>query len=329
MRALVTGAGGFLGRYIVAQLLARGDDVRTFARGDYPELRELGANTVRGDLGDLSALAAACEHIDCVFHAAAKPGIWGPWNEYYQTNTVGTQNVLAACRQQQVGRLVFSSSPSVTFDGRDQVAVDESASYARRWLCHYPHTKALAEQFVLNANKDALTTCALRPHLIWGPRDGQLVPRLIARAQAGSLRRVGDGTNIVDMIYVENAAEAHLLAADALAATPDVVGGKAYFLSQDDPVNCWDWIDGLLGLVDIAPLTKSISQSTSWKIGAVMEAVYGGLGISREPPMTRFLAAQLATSHHFNITAAKRDLKYEPTVSTEEGMRRLGEWLRR
>jgi nucleoside-diphosphate-sugar epimerase len=327
MKALVTGAGGFLGRYVTEQLIARGDEVRTFARGDYPELVELGAEHVRGDVADADSVADACAGIECVIHTAAKPGIWGSWNRYYETNTVGTQNIIAGCRQHHVGRLVFSSSPSVTFDGVEQNGIDETAPYARRWLCHYPHTKALAEQFVLKENKDGLTTCALRPHLIWGPRDGHLVPRLIERARSGKLRRVGDGTNLVDMIYVENAAEAHLQAADALAAQPEVVGGRAYFLSQDEPVNCWDWIDELLALAKLPPLKKSISYKAAWRVGAAMEAIYGVLGVSAEPRMTRFLAAQLATSHHFDVSAAKRDLGYAPRVSTAAGMHRLGEWL--
>ncbi len=321
------GAGGFLGRYIVEQLVARGDEVRAFARGDYPELRELGVETKRGDVSDELAVAAACSEIDCVIHTAAKAGIWGSWKSYCQTNTIGTQNVIRACRQHRVGRLVFSSSPSVTFDGNDQCGVDESAPYPDRWLCHYPHTKALAEQFVLDESKDGLVTCALRPHLIWGPRDGHLVPRLIDRAKSGKLRRIGDGSNLVDMIYVENAAAAHLLAADALVATPEQVAGKAYFVSQGEPVNCWDWIDEILALGGIAPLNKSISHSAARRVGALMEAIYGVLGLESEPRMTRFLAAQLSTSHYFDISAARNDLGYSPVVSTTEGMRRLGEWL--
>ena len=328
MRALVTGAGGVLGRYIVEQLQARGDKVRTFARGDYAFLRESGAETLRGDLTDADAVSAACQDVECVFHAAAKPGIWGSWHSYYGTNTVGTQNVIRGCLTHNVPRLVFSSSPSVTFDGRDQKNVDESAGYAAKWLCHYPHTKALAEQFVLSANGPQLRTCALRPHLIWGPRDGHLVPRLMERARHGKLRRVGEGTNLIDTIYVDNAAAAHLQAADALDQRPEHVAGKAYFLSQGEPVNCWEWIDQLLALADIAPVTKAISASTAYAVGAACETTYALMGLQSEPRMTRFLAAQLSTSHYFNIAAARRDFGYQPSISTAEGMQRLGEWLK-
>lgn len=328
MRALVTGGGGFLGRYVVEQLVARGDTVRTFSRGDYPELAELKVEAIRGDIRDREAVMAACAEMDVVFHTAALPGIWGKWETYHAINTLGTHYVVEGCREHSVPRLVFSSSPSVTFDGTDQKGVDESAPYPEKWLCHYPHSKALAEQHVLAANDDSLATCALRPHLIWGPRDGHLVPRLIERARSGQLRRVGDGNNVVDMIYVENAAAAHLQAADALASGDSAARGRAYFISQGEPVNCWNWINDLLALVDVPPVTKTISQSAASRVGAVMETAYRTFGIQSEPRMTRFLAAQLATDHYFDITRAREDFAYVPTVSTAEGMRRLGEWLR-
>jgi len=323
IRALVTGAGGFLGLYLVEQLLARGDRVRTLCRGQYAELDALDVETVRADLCDREAVVAACREIDVVFHVAAVAGLGGPWRHYYQINTLGTQHIVEGCRRHGVGRLVFTSSPSVTFDGTDQCGVDESVPYPEAWLSHYPHSKALAEQHVLAANGvDGLLTCSLRPHLIWGPRDRHLIPRLLQRARSGRLRRVGDGTNLVDMIYVENAAEAHLLAADALK--PDSpVAGSVYFLSQGEPVNCWRWIDEILGLAGLPPVGKSISLRAAWRVGAVFETLYRLLGRTTDPPMTRFLAAQLATSHYFDITRAREDFDYQATVSTEEGMRRL------
>lgn len=328
MHALVTGPGGFLGRYIVEQLLARGDGVRGFARGEYPALQSLGVELVRGDLADRAAVAAACAGVDCVFHVAGRVGIWGPWREYYEANVIGTQNVIAGCRENGVRQLVFTSSPSVTFDGNDQCGIDERASYPTKWLAHYPHSKALAEQAVLAANDDHLRTCSLRPHLVWGPRDHHLTARLVERARADQLRRVGDGSNLVDMIYVENAADAHLQAADALADPQSPVAGKAYFISQGESVNCWQWIDQILALVDLPPVQKSISARTAYAIGAVLEGAYRALGRTDEPRMTRFLARQLATSHWFDLSAARRDFGYQPRVSTAEGMERLGLWLR-
>jgi len=329
MHALVTGGGGFLGHAIARQLRARGDWVRSLSRGAYPELETLGVEAVRGDLRDGQTVAAACQGIDCVFHTAAVAGIGGPWKTYYDINVLGTRNVLEGCRRGQVPRLVYTSSPSVTFAGTDQCGCDERAPYASTWLAHYPHSKALAEQDVLKVSgKGHPRTCALRPHLIWGPRDGHLIPRLVRRARSGRLRRVGDGTNRVDMIYVENAATAHLQAADALLSRDSQVTGKAYFLSQGEPVNCWQWIDQLLALADLPPVQKSISLAAARRIGAACEATYRLLRLSSEPPMTRFLAAQLGHSHWFDITAARQDFGYQPQVSTAEGMRRLAVWLR-
>jgi nucleoside-diphosphate-sugar epimerase len=326
MRALVTGGGGFLGRAIVEQLLATGVQVRTLARSDYPQLERAGAECLRGDIRDRASVERACAEVDVVHHTAALAGIWGPWKDYYDINVRGTQNVIAACRARGVGKLVFTSSPSVTFDGVAQENVDESAPYATRWLCHYAHTKALAEHAVLAANGPELATCALRPHLIWGPNDPHLIPRLIERARQGALRRVGDGTNRIDMVYVDNAARAQLLAADSLG--PDSpVAGKAYFISQGEPVNCWSWINEILKLAGLPPLERSISVPAAWMAGAVLEGIYGLLRLPGEPRMTRFLASQLGTSHYFNIGAARRDLHYTPQVSTTEGMRRLAEWL--
>ncbi|MCI0331810.1 MAG: NAD-dependent epimerase/dehydratase family protein [Planctomycetes bacterium] len=333
MHALVTGGGGFLGAYIVEAILARGGRVRSFGRGDYPRLQAQGAEVVRGDIRDRDAVAAACRDVECVYHVAAMPGISMRARGYDEVNRVGTDNVLAACRAAGVTRLIYTSSPSVVFAGHDQRGVDESEPYGFEWLeanrAYYSLSKARAEQAVLAANGETLKTCALRPHLIWGPGDTHLIPRLIARASAGRLRRVGDGTNLVDITYVENAADAHLRAADALATAASPVAGRAYFVSQGEPVNCWRWIDEILALVELPAVSKSVSLETALRVGAVCEAVYRLLGLTSEPPMTRFLAAQLAISHWFDMSAARRDFGYQPRVSTAQGMRRLGEWLRR
>ena len=332
VNTLVTGGGGFLGLYVVEQLVARGNHfrgnrVRVLCRGVYPELDALGVDTVRASLVDREAVLDACRDVDVVYHVAGAAGIWGTWKHFHDVNVVGTENIVEGCRRHGVGRLVYTSSPSVTFDGTDQYGIDESAPYPTQWLCHYPHTKALAEQHVLAANgTDGLLTCSLRPHLIWGPRDRHLIPRLLARARAGRLRRIGDGSNLIDMVYVENAARAHLQAADALVPGSPAAG-RAYFISQGEPVNCWDWINDILALAGSPPIEKSISASAAWRLGATLEAVWRVSRLESEPPMTRFLAAQLSTSHYFDITRAREDFGYQASVSTEEGMRRLGSEL--
>lgn len=329
MNALVTGASGFLGLYVAEQLVQRGDSVRALCRGRHPRLNALGAEIAQADLRDREAVTAACRNIDVVFHIGGIAGIAGRWKQYHDVNTLGTQHVVEGCLKHGVGRLIYTSSPSVTFDGRNQQAVNESASYPKRWLCHYAHSKALAEQHVLAANgKAGLLTCALRPHLIWGPRDTHLVPRLLAQARCGRLRRVGNGTNLIDTIYVENAAMAHVSAADALRPHAPVAG-RAYFISQGEPVNCWAWINDILALAGLPPVQKSISFPTAWALGALNEIAYGLLPLRGEPAMSRFLASQLATSHYFDITRAREDFGYHPHISMAEGMRRLAADLRR
>jgi nucleoside-diphosphate-sugar epimerase len=343
MHALVTGAGGFLGRYIVEALLARGDRVRGLARSDYPELAALGVEMVRADIRDKKAVWKACEGVDCVIHTAALAGIGMHWREFWDTNMVGTEHVLTGCRNAGVDRLVFTSSPSVVYAGKDQCGINESAPYQFKWQeeqkYNYSLSKALAEMLVLGyhgtyedfetgkVGEIKLRSCALRPHLVWGPRDNHLIPRLIARAKSGKLRRVGKGTNLIDISYVENVADAHLLAADSLADVNSPLVGKAYFLSQGEPVNCWQWIDEVLSLAGLPPVKKSIPASVAYAIGAAYEKAYRFFELRGEPRMTRFLAAQLSTSHWFDISAARRDFGYEPRVSTGEGMQRLGAWL--
>jgi nucleoside-diphosphate-sugar epimerase len=237
--------------------------------------------------------------------------------------------VIDACRKHGVPKLIYTSSPSVIFDGLSHENVNESHPYPERFLCHYPHSKSMAEQAVLAANgTDGLSTVSLRPHLIWGPRDNHLIPRLIQRARSGRLRRVGDGQNLISMSYVENVASAHLQAADALGPNSPAAG-QAYFINEPEPVNLWQWIDELLRLAGLPPVDKTISTKAAYRAGAVLEALYGILRLPGEPPMTRFVALQLAGSHYYDISKARRDFGYKPIVSVEEGMRRLQPDLRR
>jgi nucleoside-diphosphate-sugar epimerase len=322
MNALVTGGGGFLGGAIVRLLVARGERVVSLARGNYPGLDALGVTQHRGDLADAEAVSKAAAGCDIVFHVAAKAGLWGPYEEYYRANVVGTRNVLDVCRRHGIRRLVYTSSPSVVFTGRDMKGVSESVPYPDHYDAFYPQTKAEAEKLVLAANGPELATVALRPHLIWGPGDNQLMPRIIARARSGRLRRVGAATKKIDTTYIDNAADAHLLAADRLAPGSPIAG-RAYFLSQGEPVPTWEFINRILQAAGVAPVTRTMPAWAAYAAGWLFETWYGLLRIRSEPPMTRFLASELATSHWFDISAARRDLGYEPKVSIEEGLGRL------
>ena len=313
-----------MGKAIVRQLLANGHRVASFSRGTYPDLDALNVPQLSGDIAEAGAVADAARGRDAVFHVAAKAGVWGAFEEYHRPNVTGTRNVIKACRSSRVPMLIYTSSPSVVFDGGNMQGVDESAPYPAHYHAPYPQTKAMAEQAVIAAADDALKTVALRPHLIWGPQDNHLVPRIIARA--ASLRRVGDGNNRVDTIYVDNAARAHVLAMQALEKNP-AVSGNVYFISDDHPIGLWEMVDRILAAGGKPALTKTLSPRAAYWVGALMEWAYRTFGISGEPRMTRFVARELATSHWFDISAAKRDLGYTADISIEEGMKRLKAWL--
>lgn len=326
MKVLVTGGGGFLGRALVRRLLARGDSVRSLARGPYPELTALGVDVRRGDIADRDTVLRAAEGCEVVFHVAAKAGVGGRFADYVHSNLTGTQAVLAACKTACVPRLVYTSTPSVVFDRRGHEGADESASRTTIKLSPYAWTKARAEEAVLAAHGASLATCALRPHLIWGPEDTQLTARILARARAGRLRLVGDGTARVDTTYIDNAVDAHLAADHALMR--GTAGGKAYFLSNDDPRPIAEILRLMLAAGGLPPVTRAIPLGAAYAVGALLELIYGALRRQDEPMMTRFLALQLGTPHWFDIGASKRDLGFVPAVSIEEGMSRLATWLR-
>jgi 2-alkyl-3-oxoalkanoate reductase len=324
MRALVTGGAGFLGKAIVRALLENAHKPRSFSRGDYPELRDLGVETLRGDITDAATLGDAVKGCDVVFHVAAKAGVWGPYGDYYQANVMGTQNILDACKRHGISRLVYTSSPSVVHSGGNVEGIDESKPYATHFETAYPETKAMAEQMVLKSNGPELATVALRPHLIWGPGDPHLVPRLVERARAGKLAKVGKEPHLVDSTYIDNAAMAHLLAAERLYPN-SAVAGKAYFISQGEPLDIGELMDRIIGAAGLPPIRRTVPPAIAYLAGWMLEMIHSLFKIQKEPAMTRFVARQLSTAHWFNINAARRDLGYDPQISIEEGLRRLAQ----
>lgn len=331
--ALVTGGGGFLGGALVDALLARGARVGSISRGAYPALEARGVETFRADLGDPTvgprALRDALETLgaDTVFHCAALPGVWGPAARYERANVAATHHVVEACLAAGVPRLVFTSSPSVVFDGEDHRMAGPDLPYPERFLTHYPRTKAEAERAALAANGDRLATIALRPHLVFGPGDPNLVPRLLERADAGRLRIVGDGTSEVSLTYVDNAAAAHLTAAEALADPALVPGcaGRPFFVNNREPVPLWDWIGRILEGTGRRPVTRRIPAGVAYAAGATLETLWRALRRrNSEPPMTRFVAKQLATHHTYDMAPFERAMggMYREPVDMDEATAR-------
>ncbi len=323
---LVTGGRGFLGGAIVRMLLEQGKPVRSLARHHCPQLEAAGVEQIIGDLSAPLLVEKAIKGCDLVYHVAAIAGVWGKYQDFYTANVIGTENVINACRNQEVTRLVYTSSPSVVFDGTDMEGVDESAPYPQHFHAVYPQTKAQAEQLVLAANGDQLATVALRPHLIWGPGDNHLVPRILERGRKGQLRRIGKGDNLIDAVYIDNAAMAHLQAAQQLAIGSPVAG-KVYFIANNEPIPLWDLVNQILAAGNLPPVTRTISPQLAYLVGALLETIYKNLRLTGEPRMTRFVARELATAHWFDLSAARRDFGYLPQVSIKEGMERLRVWL--
>ena len=325
MKILVTGGGGFLGQALCRGLVARGHDVTSFNRGHYPALDALGVRQVAGDLADRDAvLTAFAGGFDAVFHNAAKAGAWGSYDSYHQANVVGTQNVLDACRAHGIGKLIHTSTPSVTHRATHPVegGTAESVPYGENFQAPYATTKTIAEKAVLAANDAGLATVALRPRLIWGPGDAQILPRLVERAKAGRLRFVGDGNNLIDTTYIGNAAQAHFDAFDHLAPGA-ACAGKAYFISNGDPRSTRETVNMLLQAAGAPLVDKTIPFAAAYAIGMLCEGLWRVLPLQGEPPMTRFLAEQLSTTHWYSMAPATRDFGYVPKFSVAEGLERL------
>jgi nucleoside-diphosphate-sugar epimerase len=324
MKILVTGGGGFLGQGLCRALVERGHDVTSFQRTFYPALEKIAVRQTLGDLADADAVSNAFAGQDAIFHNAAKAGAWGSYRSYYDANVRGTENVLTACRAHGIDRLVYTSTPSVTHSGRTPVegGNEIDTPYGSHFKAPYPATKTIAEKAVLAANGARLATVALRPRLIWGPGDNQLLPRLVDRAKAGRLRFIAGGHNRMDTTYIDNVVLAHLNAFDHLAPGA-ACAGKAYFISNGEPMAAREIVNALLKATGTAAVDASIPYPVAYAAGAAMEAAWHLFPLKGEPPMTRFLAEQLSTAHWYDISAAKRDFGYVPAISIQEGLARL------
>jgi nucleoside-diphosphate-sugar epimerase len=325
--AVVTGASGFLGRRIAELLCLRGDRVRVLARQPQPDLVALGATPIELDIRDKCAVATALYHADVVFHAAAKTGPWGREDEFWSVNAGGTRNVLDGATAARIERLVYTSTPSVVGYADDVENGGPDLPYAQVHESPYPASKAAAERMVLEANGSGMRTVALRPHLIIGPGDLRMLPRVIRRAAAGRLRIIGEGRNRVDLTDVDNAAWAHLDAADALLDPAAPCAGRAYFISNGEPVLLWKWLNRILGELGLPAVTRAVPLGITRVAALAAEGAWKLLRLKGEPPVTRFLAGALARSHWYDLEPARRDVGYRVRISMEESTRRTLRWL--
>jgi nucleoside-diphosphate-sugar epimerase len=320
---LVTGGGGYLGTHLVRRLVERGERVRVLGRSRYPHLEPLGVEAVQGDVRDADAVRAAADDVQAIFHVASRVGFWGPHEDYRSTNVDGTQNVIDAARAAGARRLVYTSTPSVVIGAQGvEAGGDASLPYPDRYLSSYGPTKAEAERRVLAANGPELATVSLRPHFIFGPQDPQVVGRLLAAARAGRLAQIGDGSNRVDVTYVDTCVDAHVAALDELAAATPRCAGRAYFLGQESPVRLWDFVGRVLEGFGAPRVRKRLSRGAAYALGAALELAYRLRGGDAEPPLTRLGAIMLGTEHFFDHAAAGRDFGHVVRVGLDEALAR-------
>lgn len=315
MKYLVTGAGGFLGTEIAKQLIQKGHEVINFSRSTYPHLNELGIETINGSVTEYESVKMALNGVDGCFHVASKVAMWGKWEDFYQTNVIGTKNIIKACEENNVKNLVYTSTPSVVFGNKGHSGSDESIKYPKKYLSLYAKSKSIAENQVLNS--ESLNTISIRPHLILGPNDTNLVPRLVEKAKSNKLFIVGNGTNKVDVVHVVNAALAHILAMEKLEQGDPQVNHQAFFIGQG-PVNLWNFINQILESKNVPQIKKSITSKKAYIIGSILEKIYSMLGkFDREPPMTRFVALQLSENHYFSHQKAKDLLGWKELINAD------------
>lgn len=333
---LVTGGGGFLGRAVCRLLIKEKCNVRSIGRNSYPEIEALGVKCYKGDIRLKEDLEKAARGCFAIIHIAAFPGIWGKYKDYYSINYMGTQNVVALCKKLGIENLVYTSTPSVIYNqGGIKGKKESELSYPKNFQCHYAKTKAMAEELVIQSagcsveNNGVLKTVSLRPHLIWGPGDKNLIPRLLERGRKKKLKIVGNGQNKVDVVYIDNAALAHITALNKLVSDPNAINGKAYFITQQKPVIMWDFLNEILQKSGIQTVNKKVSYKVAYSAGWILELLHGLFFPEKEPVMTRFLAEQFAKDHYFNPQAAREELGYIPDVSTAQGVGKLIAWIKK
>ena len=320
MKTLVTGATGFLGFHLVGALLARGESVRAVGRNaeKCELLAKMGAEVVVADLRERGAIAAACEGVDRVCHSGALSSPWGARSEFEAINVGGTENVISGCLAHTVRRLVYISSPSVVFNGRDQESLSEHAPFPARFVSIYSETKKRGEDLVNAAtllHGDELGTVILRPKAIFGPGDTALLPRLLAAARSHRLPQIGDGRNRVDLTYVENVVDATILALESAAAV-----GKTFTITNGESARLWDVIRQALAAAGLSTDLRTVPLPVAYAAATLMEEIAARTG--KEPLLTRYSVLILARTQTYDISAARRDLGYLPRITLAEGLAR-------
>lgn len=323
MKALVTGATGFLGGALARRLHGVGWDVTALGRNSLKlnQLEDEGMRPLHLDITKKEELNAAFKGQEIIFHCAALPSPWGNFEKFYQANVIGTRNVVQACLENKVGRLVYVSTPSIYFDYKSRTDVKENDSLPEP-ITHYARTKRLAEEEIDKGFANGLAVVSIRPRALFGEGDTVIFPRLIPRLRSGRLPILGDGENIVDLTYIQNVVDALLLCAESPANTL----GKKYNISNGEPIKIWKLIERICDELGYAHPSRKISYKTANTTASALEFFYSLIPFSPEPPLTRVSVSMLANNTTLDISAAKAELGYQPKVSVEEGVQRFLKW---
>ncbi len=325
MKVLVTGTGSLLLGGIASELLRRGDEVVCLQRRPAAFIGHQNAREVLADVCDEEAVALAAEGCDAIIHGAARVGVVGSQKEFFDTNVRGTENIIHAAAQHNISRLVFVSTPSVAHTGSSLIGASAGDAEIGRSRSYYAESKAIAERTVLNARNEQLAVVAIRPHLVWGPGDTQLVGRIVERAASGQLAVIGTGNALVDSTYIDNAISAHIAALDALHVG-SACDGNAYVVSNGEPRTVNELMRSMCESAGVLFEPRHLSLALGIRFGSVIERLWP-LMRSSEPPITRFVAEQLGTAHWFDQRSVQQDLQWAPTVTIDEGFERLTQWF--
>ncbi len=313
-KALVIGGTGFLGRYLVQELLENGVAVSVLCRNKSAFWKDMGVEFYYGSITDQSIVDASVAGNDCVFHLAAKAGVWGAYDEYYAPNVLGTENVINSCLKHKVPKLIYTSTPSIVTYKKPIRNGDEDLKMPTAYYNNYQRTKKIAERKVLEANSDAFQTVSIRPQAIWGIGDTHIFPRILKKLKKGKLKIIGTGHTKTSISFVKNVAWAHFLASKAAH-----IGGNAYFINDEKEVDLWGWIDECAQSIHCKLPQKKISKKLAFSIATMLELCYKIAHISSDPPFTRYTVSKVSTDYYFSISKAKKDFGYFEKYDIHKG----------